>query len=116
MITFLSSWPGGKQVSMRARNFCPMLVEMDWENGGLNQVTVLLLVLELALGAAGSSQIGLWLLEALSKASRRMLGGLEKLLMYCNLHSHFHFSKKKLGRKWYLVGAKVLFGGSKRYK
>ena len=31
LITFLSSWSGGKQVSRRERNFCPMLVEMDWE-------------------------------------------------------------------------------------
>ena len=54
LITFLSSCSGGKQVSRRARNFCPMLVEMDWEKGGLNQVTFLPFLLELALGAAGS--------------------------------------------------------------
>ena len=35
-----SSWPGGKQESTSCRNLAPMLVDIDFEKGGLNHVTL----------------------------------------------------------------------------
>ena len=55
LMIFFNSWPSGKQESIRSRNFLPMLVEMDWEKGGLNHVTFLDLVLRLAGGGWSGS-------------------------------------------------------------
>ena len=58
------SWfvAGGLE-STSCKNLAPMLVEIDWENGGLNHVTLLDLVRRLALAVVaevGSSQTSLW--------------------------------------------------------
>ena len=38
--TLCTSWSGGKQESTSCRNLAPMLVDIDFEKGGLNHVTL----------------------------------------------------------------------------